>query len=215
MSAQDGPGGPHGFLPRPICQPHAERNAGAIGDVLEQHLPKEGTLLEIASGTGQHAVTFGARFPGLTWLTSDPWARSRESTNGWIIETGLGNVKSPIDLDVTKQGWEDAIARPIAAMYASNLLHITPWPVSLGLFRGAGQLLEPGAPLCIYGCFKRNGAHLTEANAQFDRNIRGDDPEFGVRDMETLEEAAGEQGLDLEHAIDMPKENFVLVFRCS
>lgn len=213
MAVQGGPGGKDNFVPRPICQDHTERNKGAIGDVLEQYLPKEGTLLEIASGTGQHAVTFGARFPGLTWLTSDPWATSRESTNGWIIETGLANVKSPIDLDVTQEGWEDAIPRPIAAMYASNLLHITPWPVSLGLFRGAGNLLEPGAPLCIYGCFKRGGEHLSEANITFDRNIRGENAEWGVRDMETVEEAAGAQGLKLERAVEMPKENFVLVFR--
>ena len=203
---------PGGFLPRPILEPHAERNADAIGDVLETHLPKSGVLLEIASGTGQHAVTFGARFPGLTWLTSDPWPTSRESTNGWIIHTGLANVKSPLDLDVTQPQWEDAVPRPIAAIYASNLLHITPWPVTLGLFRGAGHLLGKGAPLCIYGCFKRDGEHVSAANVEFDAHIRGENPEWGVRDLEAVEDAAREAGLRLAHVVEMPRQNFTLVF---
>lgn len=205
-------GGPD-FIPRPVCEPHAERNAGAIGDVLERFLPDKGTLLEIASGTGQHAVTFGARFPGLTWLTSDPRVVSRESTNAWIIQRGLSNVKSPVDLDVTDADWENRVPRPIAAMYASNLLHITPWRVSLGLFRGAGRLLEPDAPLCIYGCFKRNGEHISDSNVIFDHDLRSANPEWGVRDLEAVEEAAREAGLDLEHVADMPRQNFTLVFR--
>lgn len=203
----------HPFLPRPITQPHAERNAGAIGDVLERVLPGEGNLLEIASGTGQHAVTFARRFPGLVWHTSDPWAVSRESTNGWIIQEALGNVRTPIDLDVTRPDWEDLAPRPVDAMYASNLLHITPWEITLGLFRGAGVVLEDGAPLCIYGCFKRGGEHLSQANVTFDQNIRGENPEWGVRDLEAVEEIAAQHLVPLAEAVEMPRENFLLVFR--
>lgn len=204
----------HGsFLPRPIFEPHAERNAGAIGDVLERHLPETGAVLEIASGTGQHAVTFAARFPGLTWLTSDPWVTSRESTNGWIIKSGLANVRPPMDIDVTEPGWADAVPRPVAAIYASNLLHISPWAVTCGLFHGAGGLLADGAPVCIYGCFKRDGTHLSEANIVFDRNISGENPEWGVRDLEAVEEEARTSGFMLAEVVDMPRENLMLIFR--
>lgn len=212
MSAGDDAHGGN-FLPRPIFEPHAERNAGAIGDVLEQHLPRTGIVLEIASGTGQHAITFAARFPGLTWLTSDPWITSRESTNGWIIQSGLHNVRQPMDLDVTRPGWENAVPRPVAAVYASNLLHISPWAVTCGLFRGAGALLEEGAPICIYGCFKRGGEHLSAANIAFDRILMGENREWGVRDLEAVEDEARSAGFELAEVADMPRENLMLIFR--
>ena len=213
MSFFDTGGGKESFLPERAYEAHAERNARAIGPVLEQVLPSSGTLLEVASGTGQHAVTFAPRFPDLTWITSDPFWRSRESVNAWILHTGVRNVTPPLDLDVTEPGWEATVPQPVAAAYASNLLHITPWPVTLGLFRGLGALLEPGAPVVIYGCFKRDGAHLTPSNALFDRNIRGENAEWGVRDLEEVEAAARDQGLELEEAVDMPTENFCLVLR--
>ena len=213
MSFFDTGGGKDSFLPERAYEAHAERNARAIGSVLERDLPSNGNLLEVASGTGQHAVTFAPRFPGLTWITSDPFWRSRESVNAWILHTGVRNVTAPLDLDVTKPGWETAVPRPVAAAYASNLLHITPWPVTLGLFRGLGEVLDTGAPVVIYGCFKRGGAHLTPSNAQFDRNIRGENSEWGVRDLEEVEAAAREHGLDLMETVDMPRDNFCLVFR--
>ena len=204
---------PPGFLPKPIFQAHTDRNKGAIGDVLERHLPDSGVLLEIASGTGQHAVTFGARFPGLTWLTSDVAVVSRESINGWIIQQELANVRAPLAIDVTSPDWEMQVPRPINAMYTSNLLHITPWAITLGLFRGASELLEDEAPLCIYGCFKRDGEHLSEANIRFDANIRRENPEWGVRDLETVADVAKSNQVPLMDVIDMPRENFVLVFQ--
>lgn len=203
------------FLPQRAFEPHAERNAQAIGAVLERYLPATGNLLEVASGTGQHAVTFAPGFPDLTWLTSDPWPVSRESINGWLIHTGVKNVKSPRDLDVTTPDWETGLPRPIVAIYASNLLHITPWDVTLGLFRGAAAVLELAAPLCIYGCFKRCGRHLSAANVEFDANIRGDNPQWGVRDLEAVDEAAGAAGLVLADVIDMPRENLMLILRLA
>ena len=203
------------FLPERAYEAHAERNARAIGPVLERVLPAHGTLLEVASGTGQHAVTFAPRFPGLTWITSDPFWRSRESVNAWILHTGVRNVTAPLDLDVTVPGWEEGVPRPVSAAYASNVLHITPWPVTLGLFRGLGAVLEPGAPAVIYGCFKRGGEHLAQSNVEFDRNIRGENPDWGVRDLEAVEAVACDHGMALEEAVDMPRDNFCLVFRQS
>lgn len=203
------------FLPQRAFEEHAERNADAIGAVLERYLPDNGNLLEVASGTGQHAVTFAPRFPGLTWLTSDPWPVSRESINAWLIHTSVKNAKSPRDLDVTTPGWETGLPRPIVAIYASNLLHITPWDVTLGLFRGSAAVLEPDAPLCIYGCFKRCGRHLSDANVEFDTNIRGENPQWGVRDLEAVDEAAAEAGLALADVVDMPRDNLMLVLRRS
>lgn len=201
------------FLPQPAFEPHAERNAETIGAVLTRYLPAKGTLLEVASGTGQHAVTLAPRFPGLTWLTSDPWQVSRESINGWLIHTGVQNVRSPLDLDVTAPDWETGLPRPISAIYASNLLHITPWAVTLGLFRGAANLLAADAPMCIYGCFKRDGRHLSDANAEFDANIRGENPQWGVRDLDAVDAAAKAAGLSLADIVDMPRENFMLILR--
>ena len=201
------------FLPERAFEAHAERNARAIGPVLERVLPARGTLMEVASGTGQHAVTFAPRFPDLTWITSDPFWRSRESVNAWILHTEVRNVTAPLDLDVTVPGWEAGVPRPVSAAYASNLLHITPWPVTLGLFRGLGAILEPGAPAVIYGCFKRGGQHLAQSNVEFDHNIRGENADWGVRDLEAVEPVAREHGLSLEEAVDMPRDNFCLVFR--
>ena len=213
MSFFDTGRGAWGFLPERAYEAHAERNAHAIGPVLERVLPRNGTLLEVASGTGQHAVTFAPRFPELTWITSDPFWRSRESINAWILHTGVRTVTAPLDLDVTTADWEAGVPRPVVAAYASNLLHITPWPVTLGLFRGLGGVLEPGAPVVIYGCFKRGGEHLCQSNVEFDANIRGDNAEWGVRDLEAVEAAALERGLVLEEVADMPRENFCLVLR--
>ena len=125
----------------------------------------------------------------------------------------MRNVTAPLDLDVTKPDWEAAVPRPVAAAYTSNLLHITPWPVTLGLFRGLGELLETGAPVVIYGCFKRGGEHLTPGNAMFDRNIRDENSDWGVRDLEEVETAARTQGIELVEALEMPTENFCLVLR--
>lgn len=198
-----------------MFSPSAARNAGPILAELQRLLPPRGVVLEIACGTGEHAVCFAAAMPGLTWLPSDPDAASRASTAGWTRFAGLGNILAPRDVDVRAAAWGVEALAPFDAMVAINMVHIAPWEATLGLFAGAGRLLRAGGLLCLYGPFLHDGAHNAPSNAAFDEALRARNPAWGLRDITDLERVAGQAGLTLAEVAEMPANNRLLAFRRS
>lgn len=193
--------------------PAARRNMAPIMDVLAPRLPLTGLALEIASGTGQHVCAFAERFGNLAWQPSDPDAEARESIEAWRAESGLANIRPPLDLDVMAPRWWEGLDESPAAMLAINMVHISPWAASEGLIEGAGALLTPGAPLYLYGPYRRAGRHTSPSNAAFDDSLRARNPAWGVRDMEEIAQLGEAHGLRLEESVAMPANNLSLVFR--
>lgn len=191
----------------------AARNLPPIQAVLTDVLPAEGLVLELASGPGQHVVAFGAAFPHLTFQPSDPDPQARQSIEAWIRHTGVTNVLPALALDLARDGWQAALAPEVQGVFAINLLHIAPWSVTEGLFRGLGTRLAPGVPLLVYGPFKRGGRHTSASNEAFDRMLRAQDPAFGVRELDDVATLASRHGLDLERIVPMPANNLTVVFR--
>lgn len=196
-----------------LDSPAAARNLPPIQAVLADVLPASGLVLELASGPGQHVVAFAEAFPELTFQPSDPDPLARRSIEAWIRQTGARNVLPPLDLDVSKPDWETALACEVRGAVAINLLHIAPWVVTEGLFRGVAGLLEVGAPLVVYGPFKRDGRHTSPSNRAFDRMLRAQDPMFGVRDLDEVGKLAQRHGLTLDRTVAMPANNLSLVYR--
>lgn len=190
--------------------PASERNREPILGVLRRVLPSEGLVLEISSGSGQHAVFFGERLPGLEWQPSDPSADARASIAAWVAESGLPNVRPPLELDVTRWPWPITSAEAILNV---NMIHIAPWEACEALLRGAAQALDAGAPLVMYGPYKRGGAHTAPSNEAFDQSLRSRDPAWGVRDLDDVAELAEAHGLALEEVVEMPANNLTVVYR--
>ncbi|MCC6474845.1 MAG: DUF938 domain-containing protein [Burkholderiales bacterium] len=188
----------------------AERNKEPILEVLARVLPASGTVLEIASGTGQHVVHFARALPALQWQPSDPDAGARHSVRAWVAQEGLANVREPIDLDVNVEPWPVASA---AALVCINMIHIAPWEAARGLMRGAGRILAAGGVLVLYGPYRRGGQHTAPSNEAFDSDLRARDPSWGVRDLEAVETLATGEGFTLDEVVPMPANNLSLVFR--
>jgi hypothetical protein len=192
-----------------------QRNREPIVAALRRVLPPSGTVLEIASGTGEHAVWFAANLPGLVFQPSDPDPDHRASIAAWTAFTGVPTVRAPLALDVSAPDWEGGAGVPqdVAAILCINMIHISPWAATLGLLRGAGTLLPPGGVLYLYGAYKRGGSHTAPSNASFDASLRARDPAWGVRDLEAVTAAAADAGLAPESVIEMPANNLSVVFR--
>lgn len=190
--------------------PSTARNREPILDALRSLLPPEARVLELASGTGEHAVFFAGAMPGWSWQPSDPDAAARASIEAWRQEAAIANLLAPIEIDARAPDW--GVAGPFDAIVAINMIHISPWEATLGLMAGAGRLLAPGGVLYTYGAYKRGGAHTAPSNEVFEQWLKGRDPAFGVRDLEAVEAAANAQGLKLRDVIAMPAYNFSLVF---
>lgn len=190
--------------------PAAERNREPILAVLERVLPASGTVLEIASGTGQHAIHFAAALPKLVWQPSDPGEDARASIAAWTAHSGLANVRAPLALDVRDASWGIDAA---AAIVCINMIHISPWESAQALIGGAGRLLQTGGVLFLYGPYRRGGAHTAPSNAAFDAQLRSRDPSWGVRDMQDVVALADAAGFDSDEPVEMPANNFCLVFR--
>ncbi|HEU5058839.1 MAG TPA: DUF938 domain-containing protein [Kofleriaceae bacterium] len=188
----------------------AERNAEPIRAVLARVLPARGLVLEIASGTGQHAVHMARALPQVTWQPSDPDPFALESIAAWRADAGLDNLLAPIELDVTREPWPLAAADAIVCI---NMIHIAPWEAALALFRGAGRLLPAGGLLYLYGPYRFHGSFTAPSNAAFDASLRARDPAWGVRDLDDIEPAAAAAGLCHEETVAMPANNHSLVFR--
>ncbi len=195
-----------------MFSPSAARNAEPILAVLGRVLPLHGVVLEIGCGTGEHAVHFAAAMPQLSWLPSDPSPEARASTASWIRFTGLSNVRAPLDIDVSASEWGIEQEAPIDAVVSLNMVHIAPWPASLGLFTGAGRVLRAGGLFVLYGPFTRDGVHNAPSNAEFDASLKSRNPAWGIRDIADLERLADLSGLVLRETIDMPANNRSLIF---
>lgn len=195
-----------------LFAPATERNAAPILDVLRGALPACGTVLEIASGTGQHALRFAAALPHVEWQPSDADPRSRASIAAWRDHAGTANLRAPLDLDVCREPWPIDAADAIVCI---NMIHIAPWEAAVALMKGAGARLPAGGVLVLYGPYRRDGAHTAPSNETFDAQLRESDPAWGVRDMEAVEALAQAEGLVCEQRVAMPANNFSLVFRKS
>eukprot|EP00200_Dunaliella_tertiolecta_P001839 CAMPEP_0202348712 /NCGR_PEP_ID=MMETSP1126-20121109/6515_1 /ASSEMBLY_ACC=CAM_ASM_000457 /TAXON_ID=3047 /ORGANISM="Dunaliella tertiolecta, Strain CCMP1320" /LENGTH=225 /DNA_ID=CAMNT_0048940419 /DNA_START=54 /DNA_END=731 /DNA_ORIENTATION=+ len=204
--------------------PACERNKGPILDVLKKYLTdKEGKVLEVASGTGQHCAHFAPAFPNLLWQPSDCSLDMFSSVTAWA--SGIPNIcLPPVFLDTRKERWplktgDSGQPEQVTAIYCANMVHISPWAATQGLLQGAGRHLKrPGGLLLIYGPFMRDGKHTSESNAQFDASLRSRDPEWGYHDVAEVEAEAAKQTADtlkLEAVEQMPANNFLLVFKRS
>lgn len=191
--------------------PAAERNAEPIARALTRLLTRPGVLLELASGTGQHAARIAPRLPHLVWQPSEADPGLFDSIAAWTA--GVGNVRPPRPIDVTAPDWAvDDLAAELVAVYASNLLHIAPWTVARGLLAGAGRILPPGGLLLLYGPYFRRGHPAGDGNRRFDAELRDANTEWGIRTLEAVAAEAAENGLSFREAVEMPANNLILVF---
>jgi SAM-dependent methyltransferase len=187
-----------------------ERNRDPILAVLRLVLPPTGLVLEIASGTGQHVAYFARALPELRWQPSDASSAHLESIRAWSAASGADNIASPLLLDVERVPWPITHAEAVLSI---NMIHIAPWSAAEALFRGAARLLPIAGMLYLYGPFKRGGQHTASSNERFDERLRGEDPRWGVRDVDELAVLATSLGFELGEIIAMPANNFSLVYR--
>ena len=197
------------FMEKP-CAPACERNREPILDVLRDHFGDRRAVLEIGSGTGQHAIFFAARLPHLLWQTSDR-AENLPGIQAWLDEAGLPNTPPPLDLDVMR-AWP---ARRYDAVFSANTLHILPWAALERLFAGLPDVLASDARVAIYGPFNYGGCFTSASNAAFDLRLKEDAPHRGIRDFEEVNRLAGLAGLELVEDRAMPSNNRCLVWRRS
>jgi hypothetical protein len=190
--------------------PAALRNRGPIAQVLRDALPESGTVLEVASGSGEHAVFFAGAFPRLVWQPSDPDAGALASIRAWRAEAGLPNLLEPVRLDAAADAWPVERAD---AMLCINMVHISPWAATLGMLAGAERLLPPNAPLILYGPYRRAGIPTAPSNEAFDLSLRARDPDWGLRDLEKVAAEAERHGLSLERVVEMSANNVTAVLR--
>lgn len=198
--------------------PATQRNREPILEVLLQVLPANGTILEIASGTGEHAIFFAPRLSPRQWLPSDPNPELQASIAAWTAQFPADNLYPPLELDASQPIWpveRDAhLPSPIVAIVNINMIHISPWSACLGLIAGAGRILPPGGILYLYGPYKQGGEHTAPSNATFDQSLRSQNPEWGVRNLEDVIAAAKQENLQLQKVYQMPANNLSVVFQC-
>ncbi|MBD3677396.1 MAG: DUF938 domain-containing protein [Rhodobacteraceae bacterium] len=193
-----------------LVAPSAARNVDPILEVLQRVAPTEGTVLEIASGTGQHAVRFAAALPHLTWQPSDVEKERLASIRVWAAEAGLENLLSPVHLDATRQGWAgDHTAH--AMVYLSNLLHLISAPEAMTLITEAALCLAPGGQFFLYGPFRRGDRFAGEGDERFHASLVAADPDIGYKSVEEVEDWMTAAGLDPKNRIDMPANNLVIL----
>ncbi len=190
--------------------PATQRNRDVILDVLRRALPATGLVLEIASGSGEHAVHFAQHLPALVFQPTDPNPEALASIAAWAAASGLGNVRPPVQLDVCQPFWPIANA---AALICINMIHISPWEATLGLISGAAAILPEGAPLCLYGPYLRAGVETAPSNLAFDRSLRDRDPAWGIRRLDDVAAAARSAGFSGPEVTEMPANNVCVVFR--
>lgn len=190
--------------------PSAARNREPILTVLQGVLREDAHVLEVASGSGEHAVFFAGFMPGVTWQPSDPDADARASIEAWRASGVTPNVRPVLDIDLQTADWQTP-RESYDAIVAINVIHISPWEATLGLMAGAARLLAPEGRLITYGAYKRRGAHTAPSNESFDQWLKARDSRFGVRDIEAVTAAAREQGLRLQQVVEMPANNMMLI----
>jgi hypothetical protein len=190
--------------------PAALRNRQPIAEVLEDWLPESGLVLEIASGTGEHAAYFAERFPHLDWQPSDVHPDALGSIRGWCEAAGLGNLRQPIALDAASDQWPIERADAVLSI---NMVHISAWSSALGLIAGAAHALPDGGPLILYGPWLKADIATAPSNLEFDRDLRNRDPQWGLRQVEDFAAAAAQRALELVETRQMPANNLMLLLR--
>lgn len=194
-----------------LSSPAAVRNRDPILAVLRACLPERGLVLEIASGAGEHAVHMAANLPGLTWRPTDSDPSARASIAAWAERAGLPNLMAPLALDAA-----DPAAWPVKrcdAVVCINMVHISPWPATVGLMAGAARVLPTGGVLYLYGPYLEAGVPTAPSNEAFDASLKARNPEWGLRTREAVSDEAWKNGLVLEDRVEMPANNLSLVFR--
>jgi hypothetical protein len=198
--------------------PAFHRNHQPIRTVLQPFLAgKSGDVIEAGSGTGQHVVDFARHFPDIIWWPSELNPQHLKSIAAWRAHSGFPNIRPPLRIDLGDPAWcpEMSDGRgpgKLLAVFCANVIHIAPWRVAEGLVAGAGRYLGADGRLLLYGPFKRCGKHSAPSNAAFDRSLRDNNAEWGVRDIEALQELADKAGLALAEIAEMPANNLILVF---
>ena len=196
--------------------PATERNRRPIGDLLSQLLPAAGAVLELASGSGEHAVCFQQRFTNLLWQASDPNPDHRASINAWIQHQGLSQVMpAALNLDVEHRPWPlpQNLQGAVDAVVCINLLHISPASCTEAVLEESALMLPSGAPLIIYGPFMRNGAHTSASNAAFDQSLRERNDQWGLRELNQVTAIAAKAGFKIDDVVSMPANNLTLVLQ--
>jgi SAM-dependent methyltransferase len=190
--------------------PAALRNREPIAEVLRDWLPEHGLVLEVASGTGEHAIFFAEKFPALEWQPTDIHADAITSITAWRAEAGLPNVREPLLLDASSADWPVDRADAVLSI---NMVHISPWASALGLIEGAARLLPKGGPLILYGPWITDEVQTAPSNLEFDAQLRARDTSWGLRRVEEFAAAARERGLELQETRAMPANNRMLLLR--
>ena len=186
------------------------RNSEPIAEVLAQELPESGLVLEIASGSGEHAVFMAHRFPQIDWQPSDPDGEALASIGEWAREADLTNLRQPVELDTHAADWPLDAANAVVCI---NMVHISPWAATEALFAGSARLLAPGSPLILYGPYFEDEVEPASSNVAFDRSLRERNAEWGIRNVSQLEALADRSGFEKTARYEMPANNLTLVFR--
>jgi SAM-dependent methyltransferase len=194
-----------------IYRPHVARNRDPILDVLRRVLPPEGLVLEVASGSGEHAFYFAQNLPALDWQPTDPDPEALASVAAHRTDAGLPNLLPPLRLDVTAAHWPVERAD---AVICCNMIHIAPWAASEGLVAGAARVLPPGGLLYLYGPYKLGGRYTAPTNQAFDEQLRARNADWGIRDLDDVTALAGRHGFALAETVPMPTNNLSVIFRC-
>jgi cyclopropane fatty-acyl-phospholipid synthase-like methyltransferase len=190
--------------------PHVGRNRAPILAVLRRVLPSTGLVLEVASGSGEHAVYFASELPALTWQPSDRDPQARESIAAHRSAAGTSNLLAPVDLDAASPEWP---VRRADALVCINMIHIAPWAAAEGLFAGARRILPVGGVVCLYGAYRVDGRHTAPSNEHFDDWLRSQDRAWGVRDLGAVTDLAARNGFVWSETVPMPANNVSVVFR--
>ena len=190
--------------------PAALRNREPIAEVLAEWLPATGLVLEIASGSGEHALFFAERFPSLEWQPSDVHADALTSIAAWRDTTDLPNLRAPMTIDAASDAWPIERADAVLSI---NMVHISPWASALGLLDGAARLLRPGAPLILYGPWLKDDIETVPSNLDFDADLKRRNPAWGLRRVEDFAAAAQPRGFALEDLRRMPANNLMMLWR--
>ena len=190
--------------------PAVQRNREPILEVLNQVLPDRGQVLEIAAGSGEHAVFFAPHFPRLTWLPTDPDADQVASITAWMGEAEIANLHPPVRMDVLETPWAIAQAEAVLCI---NMIHISPWVCTLALLDGAARVLAKGGVLYLYGPYRIGGAHTAPSNAEFDQWLQAQNAAWGVRDLDVVKHEAAQRGLTFSETVQMPANNLSVIFR--
>ena len=193
-----------------------QRNKDCIGDVISRTMKKNGSILEIGSGSGEHGVFFQKRFPEITWQTTDPDLRHRKSIISWIEYEKLNQkMPQPLELDVEDTPWKVPLklARSMQGIVSINMIHVAKWNCTISLFKGAGELLKGGQFLILYGPFTISNKHISQSNYLFDNSLKIQNDCWGIRNLEEVSNEAKKTGFSQEDIIRMPANNFSIIYR--